>query len=137
VTRRLFALLLVPSLALAAPVPKSLVKKADPTSLVGAWVTRPGVGIQAWVFRDDGTAGVGAPDNPTLQAIYKVDATQSPKHLDWSQDGGKTWNLGVYEVDGDVLNINFASNGGGHRPTTLRPDAAFLWVSGTRHNAQK
>lgn len=132
-TRRvLFALLVVAAAATAAPVPKSIKRKpANGSDIVGLWVNHPGE-TSGWVFREDGTAGVGDPANPACKAIYKVDPTQTPKHLDWSQDGGKSWYLGIYEVDGDVLKINFGGGGSGVRPTVLGPNTGFQWVTGTR-----
>jgi uncharacterized protein (TIGR03067 family) len=126
------ALLVAASPAGAAPVPKSVKRKpVDGADIVGLWVSRPGDN-HGWLFRDDGTAGVGDPANPSCKAIYKVDPTQTPKHLDWSQDGGKSWYLGIYEVDGDVLKINFGGGGSGVRPTALGPNTGFQWVTGTR-----
>ena len=128
----LAALALLAGTTAAAPVPKAIKRKpADGAEIVGLWVTRP-ADTTGWVFRGDGTAGVGDPVNPSCKAIYKLDPAQTPKHLDWSQDGGKTWYLGIYEVDGDVLKINFGGGGSGIRPTVLGPNTGFQWVTGTR-----
>lgn len=128
----LAALVAAALVAPAAPVPKAIKQKpVDGADIVGLWVTQPN-DTSGWVFRDDGTAGVGDPANPSCKAIYKVDGTQTPKHLDWSQDGGKSWYLGIYEVEGDVLKINFGGGGSGVRPTVLGPNVGFQWVTGTR-----
>lgn len=34
----------------------------------------------------------------------------------WSHNGGKTWFLGVYELDGDTLKITLGQGGTGQRP---------------------
>ena len=53
----------VATVAMAAPVPKALKKATDETRIVGDWQERPGA-TSFWIFRDDGTAGVGDPANP-------------------------------------------------------------------------
>lgn len=128
----LVALLVAPVLV-AAPVPKSVKKKDDGGDIIGLWVNRPGQ-TSGWYFHEDGSAGCGTPGVPGgCVAVYKVDATQTPKHLDWSQDGGKTWHLAIYEIENDVLKINFGSGGSGMRPTAIGPNLGSQFETGTRN----
>lgn len=120
------------SVAAAAPIPKALRRPGDARHIVGVWApaTNP---RSFWVFREDGTGGVGDADNPALKAVYRLDPHQKPKHLDWSQDSGKTWYLGVYELDGDHLRISFGRGGGStERPPSVDPANGFQFVSVTR-----
>ena len=123
------AVIVVPAVV-AAPVPKSLKKKPDGGDIVGLWATTPG-GTTGWWFGADGNAGTGNPRQVGCAAIYKVDATQTPKHLDWSQDGGKSWYLAIYEIENDVLKINFGPGGSGKRPTVIGPNTGFQYETGT------
>ena len=133
---RLFCVVVLTLLAaplVAAPVPKSLKKPSAESEIVGLWCTAPG-GSTGWYFRPDGTAGLGDPaTNSGCKAVYRVDASQSPKHLDWSQDEGKTWYLGVYEIENDVLRINFGSCNTGVRPPAVGPNLGSQHETGTRH----
>jgi hypothetical protein len=120
------------SLAVAAPVPKSLRKQADVADIVGLWVKQPG-DKTGWYFNADGSAGLGDPVSRSgCQAVYTVDLTQTPKHLNWSQDGGRSWYLAVYEIENDVLRINFGSGGSGARPTQIGPNTGSQFETGTR-----
>ena len=123
------AVVVVPAVV-AAPVPKSLKKQPDGTDIVGLWASTPG-GTTGWWFGADGNAGTGNPRQVACAAIYKVDATQTPKHLDWSQDGGKSWYLAIYEIENDVLKINFGGGGSGKRPTVIGPNTGFQFETGT------
>lgn len=114
----------------AAPVPKSLKKQPDGAEVVGLWASSPG-GTTGWWFAADGNAGTGNPRQVGCKAIYKVDATQTPKHLDWSQDGGRSWYLAVYEIENDVIRINFGSGGSGKRPTVIGPNTGSQFETGT------
>mgnify|MGYP007071110456 CR=1 FL=1 len=127
----LLACLLVPTLV-AAPVPKSVKKKDDATDIVGLWASTRG-GTTGWWFGEDGKAGTGNPVQVGCAAIYKVDATQTPRHLDWSQDNGKTWYLAIYEIENDVLRINFGSNNTGKRPTLIGPNTGSQFETGIRN----
>ena len=126
----LAALLLVGPL-IAAPVPKALKKNRDNSKIVGVWEDSPG-SRSCWIFNDDGTAGAGDPTNPAWKALYKIDPDQTPKHIDWSQDAGKSWYLGAYESDGETLKISFGTSGSGIRPTTVDKGNGFQWISTTR-----
>ncbi len=127
----LVALVVVPVLV-AAPVPKSVKKKDDATDIVGLWASTRG-GNTGWWFAEDGKAGTGNPVQVGCKAIYKVDATQSPRHLDWSQDEGKTWYLAIYEIENDVLRINFGTNNTGKRPTAIGPNLGSQFETGIRN----
>jgi uncharacterized protein (TIGR03067 family) len=122
---------LIPAGALSAPVPKALKRTTDDTQIVGEWETSPEA-TSVWIFRADGTAGVGDPANPACKALYKIDPTQSPKHLDWSQDEGQSWYFGVYELDGDELRISFGRATGGPRPPNVDKQNGFQFVGVTR-----
>jgi uncharacterized protein (TIGR03067 family) len=137
VTRRVLVTLLVAAVpAVAAPVPKGIKRAGDEHRIVGVWVEANNPkGV--WFFNADGTAGVGEPDQPGLRAIYKVDSTHSPPHFDWSQDGGKTWYLDVYELDGDVLKMSAGVGGSGVRPTTVDPKNGFQWLHLVRREKAK
>jgi len=124
----LVALLIAPALV-AAPVPKSVKKKDDATDIVGLWASTRG-GTTGWWFGEDGKAGTGNPVQVGCAAIYKVDATQTPKQLDWSQDNGKTWYLAIYEIENDVLRINFGTGGSGKRPTVIGPNTGSQFETG-------
>lgn len=125
------AVLVFVPLLVAAPVPKSLKKQADGSEIVGLWASKPG-GNSGWYFNADGSAGVGVPGAPGgCIAVYKVDVTQSPKHLDWSQDGGKTWYYAIYDIESDVIRINFGSGNSGKRPTVLGPNTGTQFETGT------
>ncbi len=128
----LLALALFAFPLLAAPVPKGMKKPpAVDDEVFGFWANSPG-GTSGWLFNSDGTGGCGDRNNPSCQAVIRVDATQTPKHLDWSQDGGKSWYLGVYEIDGDTLKLNFGGGSTGVRPTAIGPNTGAQWVTGTR-----
>ncbi len=124
--------LLVAPLLVAAPVPKTVKKKDEGADIVGLWASTRG-GTTGWWFGEDGKAGTGNPVQVGCKAVYKVDATQTPKHLDWSQDEGKTWYLAVYEIENDVLRINFGSSGSGKRPTAVGPNQGSQFETGTRN----
>ncbi len=47
----------------------------------------------------------------------KLDATKKPKQIDGIDDKGMTM-LGIYEIDGDMMKVNFAQPGN-DRPTEL------------------
>ena len=124
------------SVLVAAPVPKALKRGSDAEGIVGAWEESPNA-KSFWVFFADGMAGVGDPVNPQLKALYSIDPSQTPKHLDWSQDGGKSWYLGVYELDGDTLKISFGGGGNGIRPPTVDKGNGFQFVGTTRRAFNK
>ncbi len=124
--------LLFAPVLVAAPVPKSVKKKDDSAEIVGLWASTRG-GTTGWWFGEDGKAGTGNPVQVGCKAIYKVDATQSPKHLDWSQDEGKSWYLAIYEIENDVLRINFGGGGSGKRPAVIGPNQGSQFETGIRN----
>ncbi len=127
----LAALALLAAPLAAAPIPKSLKKEAaaKANDIVGLWASTPG-GNTGWWFGEDGKAGTGNPREVGCKAIYRVDPTQTPKHMDWSQDEGKTWYLAIYEIENDVLKINFGSNNTGKRPTVIGPNTGSQFETG-------
>lgn len=134
--RTLLALLLLAAPVFAAPVPKALKKTRDEAAIVGVWVEADAAG-SVWFFNADGTAGTGDPSAPKLNALYRMDSTQSPPHLDWSQDDGKSWYLDVYELDGNTLKLSCGAGGSGKRPTTVDPKNGFQWLHLVRRGATK
>ncbi len=128
---RLFTSLLIvcltTSFLMAEPIPK-IMKMVTKPSIVGNWSNTPGTN-SGWVFRADGTAGAGTFNNPGCKALYKVDTTQEPAHIDWSQDGGNTWYLGCYKIDGDNLQISFGSSSAGVRPQSVDKNNGHQFVS--------
>jgi hypothetical protein len=135
---RTFAVLVALALPLvAAPVPKGMkAKKSDAERIVGIWVQADSPNAADWFFNADGTCGVGDPDKPGCRAIYKMDETQTPPHLDWSQDDGKSWYLDAYELSGDVLKMS-AVGPGGVRPTTVDPKNGHQWIHLIRKESKK
>jgi uncharacterized protein (TIGR03067 family) len=99
----------------AAPVPKTK-EQPDAALIVGAWHDGRDGECAYWHFEADGVAGTGAKKNPK-GALYRLDP--SKKQFDWSQNGGKTWFLGVYELDGDTLKIALGQGGTGQRPESV------------------
>jgi uncharacterized protein (TIGR03067 family) len=114
-------------LLLAAPVPKGLKRVRDEDRIVGVWVEADNPKA-VWFFNADGTCGTGEPTAPALKAVYRMDGTPSPPHLDWSQDGGKSWYLDVYQLDGDTLKMSCGSGGSGVRPATVDPKNGTQWL---------
>ena len=131
--RTAVALLLLAASLVAAPVPKALKRPRDEDRIVGIWVRNPGE-TAGFAIYDDGSCdtGVGTTKKDRPPGRYKLDTTQSPKHIDWSPDGGQTWFLGVYELDGDSLRFNFGDRGSGVRPKVLGPNTGFQWEDLTR-----
>ncbi|MCU0702907.1 MAG: hypothetical protein MUF18_02835 [Fimbriiglobus sp.] len=128
--RHLFALvaLVVASFGVAAPVPKAL-KHDDRSALIGEWEEPQKK--RAWWFKQDGTAGGGErPDERTGR--FRIDPTTHPKQLDWSSDGGKTWQLGVYTLQGDVLTVNMAKDTKAARPESTVEQEQTHFLSATR-----
>lgn len=107
----MFALVALP--LAAAPVPKK--KTTDVELIQGLWNDGRGGDTAHWHFLANGEGGFGAKKNPQA-AKYRLDTTTDPKQFDWSQNGGKTWFLGIYELDGDTLKIALAQGGTGERP---------------------
>lgn len=99
----------------AAPVPK---QKTDADRIVGVWHDGREGEAAYWHFDADGVAGTGAKKNPQ-NAKYRIDPLKDPKQFDWSHNGGKTWFLGVYELDGDNLKIALGRGGTGERPESV------------------
>jgi len=122
-------LALCATVVMAAPVPKQL-KKDEQAAIVGDWV-EPAEKKRSWWFKEDGTAGGG--DNPTQRkGTYKIDPTTTPKSIDWSDDGGKTWQLGVYSIEDGVLTVNIGREAKDARPTSFDENARTYKITATR-----
>jgi len=75
-------------------------------------------------------AGNTAPDKEE-DCPYKIDATQSPKHLEFTPPREEKPVLGIYELNGDTLKICFRhAVSTGERPTEFRttPETQFVLV---------
>ena len=111
-TLSLFALLALP--LAAAPVPKP--PPANP--IEGTWHDGTEGESGYWHFGKDGVAGVGEKKNPQ-DCKYRIGPSKDPKQIEWSHNGGKTWFLGIYEVDGDSLKLAFGRGGVNERPESM------------------
>lgn len=114
----------------AAPVPKTL-KKDERAALVGEW-EEPPEKKRIWWFKEDGTAGGGDLPEASRRGIFRIDASTDPKQLDWSTDGGKTWQLGLYSVEKDTLKVNMAKDAKAPRPANLDETPETYWLTATR-----
>ena len=127
----------VASVALAAPVPKA-VKNAnkDKTDILGDWEEPPDKG-RVWWFKEDGTAGGGEVKDPKRRGLYRLDPSTSPKSLDWSDDEGKTWQLGIYSIENDVLTVNIGVNEKDARPVSFDVTPRSHKITATRKKTDK
>ncbi len=119
----------------AAPVPKELKKSG---SLDGLWeitametfgLSQPVV-KQHWRIEGDKitveqSVPNGAPRVRPAIAI-KVDATATPKSLDYNTARVRATRLAIYEVDGDSLRILMAGTGRAERPKEMKPDERMM-----------
>jgi uncharacterized protein (TIGR03067 family) len=123
---------LTASVAVAAPVPKSAKNQnRDKAELVGEWL-EPADKARVWWFKEDGTAGGGDLKNPSRRGVYRIDPTASPKTLDWSDDEGQTWQLGVFGIENGVLTVNIAAGSKDPRPTSFDETAKSHKITATR-----
>lgn len=115
--RPLLALVMLPLLAVAAPVPKSVKNKKDAASmLVGIW--KP-VGKSEW-FQFDADGGMKAwmTDSASTPALYTVtvepDPDGQPWRMTWTRKGRQQPTCdAVFIVDGDEMRLQYTSAGGG------------------------
>ena len=137
---RTAALLLVAGSALvvwAAPVPKGVKNKnKELAELLGEWLEPPEK-ARIWWFKEDGTAGGGDLKDPSRKGLFRIDPTTEPKSLDWSDDGGNTWRLGVYSIDNGVLTVNMADSGLAVRPVSLDDSPKSSRITATRKKDDK
>ncbi len=132
----LASILLTASSALAAPVPKEVLKS---DKLEGLWeitlmelLGQPRVGPkQRWRFGGDSIVveqivpNAAARIRPAI--VIKVDPAASPKALDYNLKGPLP-RLAIYEVDGDTLKILMATQRT-ERPKEMKPDdSTVLYV---------
>ena len=77
------------------------------------------------VIVDDTFVVMLADGSTLIQGTFKLDLTQNPKAVDWTDtfgaDAGKTF-LAIYALDGDRLKF-CAAEAGRERPTDFRPNA--------------
>ncbi len=133
--RPLIALILLVSLAPAAPVPKSIKAKDEFGPLVGTW--KPvGTSRTSFEFRPDGTMRCWTEGNERSGATYSwtVQPGCSPKRMTW-QSEGKRWEA-VYELDGDSLKI-FYAHAKAKLPDTVGPDPVGNFEQVSRDNSAK
>jgi uncharacterized protein (TIGR03067 family) len=131
---RFLAILLVfvTPVVLGAPIPKSIVKAAnDKKQLVGDWL-EPEDKKRSWWFKDDGTAGGGDIGKPPRKGLYRFDSTATPMTLDWSDDDGKTWVLGIYSLDGNTLKVAIGNNAKDARPENYETHPRSYVITATR-----
>ena len=137
---RIASLLIVAAVsvgALAAPIPKALKNKfPDKEAIVGDWLEPPEK-ARVWWFKPDGTAGGGDLKSPTRRGLYRIDPTTEPKSLDWSDDNGATWQLGIYALEKDQLTVNMASKTSDPRPTSMDETGQTHKISASRKKADK
>jgi uncharacterized protein (TIGR03067 family) len=127
---------IVATLVVAAPVPKAVKnQERDKVEILGEWLEPADKG-RIWWFKEDGTAGGGDIPKPTRKGLYRIDATTDPKSLDWSDDGGRTWQLGVYRIENDVLTVNIGANASDIRPVSFDETPRSHKISATRKKAE-
>lgn len=114
----------------AAPVPKQL-KKDERAALIGEW-EEPPEKKRMWWFKEDGTAGGGDLPEASRRGIFRIDASTTPKQLDWSTDGGKTWQLGLYSIENDTLKVNMGKDAKSPRPANMEEVAETYSITATR-----
>lgn len=116
----------------AAPVPKGVKNQnRDKEELVGEWL-EPADKARVWWFKKDGTAGGGDLKNPSRRGLYRIDPTASPKTLDWSDDEGRTWQLGVFNIENGVLTVNIAAGSKDPRPVSFDETGRSHKITATR-----
>jgi uncharacterized protein (TIGR03067 family) len=121
----------------AAPVPKSVKNQnREKADILGDWLEPPEK-ARIWWFKEDGTAGGGDLKSPTRRGQYRLDPTTDPKQLDWSDDGGATWQLGVYHIVNDTLTVNIAANTRDARPVSMDETPKSNKIVATRKPAEK
>lgn len=131
-----FLLASVSAAVVAAPIPKQLKKQMrDREEILGEWL-EPSEHARIWWFKADGTAGGGDLKNPNRNGLYRIDPSTSPKSLDWSDDGGRTWQLGVYSIERDVLEVNIGVNATDLRPVSLDATPRSHKITATRKKAE-
>ena len=117
---------------MAAPIPKSVLKSAKEKSLlVGEW-NEPKEKNRTWWFKDDGTAGGGDIGKPPRKGLYRFDASVTPMTLDWSDDDGKTWQLGIYSLENNTLKVAIGNNAKDVRPENYEEHPRSYVISATR-----
>ncbi len=126
-TLALLAVVVVPALLLAAPVPKDKEKVKDEDAILGTWAidkfdadggNAPSQPNEIkFVFAEKGkfTMDQGGPDHGDRGgATYKIDPTAMLKEMDLSLHGESF--LAIYELNGDTLKICIP-----YKPNSARP----------------
>ncbi len=127
--RLLLSLLVLPALAVAAPVPKALKKATDDRLILGRWALvsvdtgngpeppAEAVRKHEFEFREDGTYDFR--DNGVVHgtSTYSIDASSNPKTLDrgWAESA-KSKSFELYELDGDTLTTSSTNGWNEPRP---------------------
>jgi uncharacterized protein (TIGR03067 family) len=130
--RSLLFMILASTTVLAAPIPKSIVKSAkEKSQLVGEWA-EPADKKREWWFKDDGTAGGGDLGKTPRKGLYRFDAGATPMTLDWSDDDGKTWQLGICTIEGGTLKVAIGNNAKDVRPANYDEHPRSYVITATR-----
>ena len=120
----------------AAPIPKGKVK--DEEAIVGVWQIESldfGPGVPAppvdfkqmrLEFKAGGKMAMTMGDMPGKEGEFKLDAAAKVKAIDMTETGRVS--PGIYELDGDSLQICLAEGANAVRPTEMKPDGMRVAV---------
>jgi uncharacterized protein (TIGR03067 family) len=135
--RPLFALVLLATLAPAAPVPKALKRADDRQLILGRWMPVEGQ-TQWYQFNPDGTLSTwyARGEAPEPQYRFTLDPTVSPKRITWigAKSGKVEWE-GLYELDGDTLKVAYSP--APNVPQGFAPEQAQKVIQQTRDTSAK
>ena len=140
----LFAILVGPTLLVAAPVPKSMKKRPDGSEVLGTWQMvryeikgSPGgasVKDLTWRFEPDGKAfAVFIESGSETPMWYRFDTDG----VEWRTKADAAPALGSYKVDGDMLYLVHAYEVTDPRPTEFAPGERVFYAEFRRDTAKK
>ncbi|MBI1369928.1 MAG: TIGR03067 domain-containing protein [Planctomycetes bacterium] len=130
----LVAVVLIPAVLVAAPIPKDKEKAKDEVLILGIWKLdkfdnggEPGgpppdeLDKIRFVFEKDGKLKLtGGPNGESIEGEYKLDPAAKPKTMDLTIQGRTA--PGLYDLDGDTLKVCITEGENATRPTELKPD---------------
>jgi uncharacterized protein (TIGR03067 family) len=135
--RRLIAVVLLATLAPAAPIPKELKKKDDAARFVGRW--KPvGTSTMFIEFASDGSMKAwteATTERSAASYTWTVDPTPTPKRMTWYSDGKPRWEA-IYELDSDSLKFLYGSQTA-KLSDKVAPDGTYLFEQLTRDTSAK